>query len=274
MQRSFAHGPLFFVLLVSFAVPAGAAFEASILFRDSVVVDADGNGVIAGEFPTPTEEPGVQYVLRIDNGCEGDARGRCTRRPRTPIDALQVLINDRVVFSGAVSVSEQVEVALEEAGGDDNRIILGAIGLPGSRARVTVAARLEVGIHGGRAVLPFATQAAILFLHDPGAVPLAYRVSLLNPDGTRAGRSAPARLEPGATASLSLEEIVTAQGIAWTDGAVHVDWAGEQRSLLVAGAAKERSGPALILPELGTSPLTPAGLEALAEGVLDPLGGE
>jgi hypothetical protein len=213
--------------------------EQVLQFRGEVVVGADGSGVHAAGFPTTAEGPEVRYVLYID-----DALGTGVRRvPPPPVSRLAITLNDDVVFYSDEELPDPVrlQVALNPAGGESNRIVLAAAGTPGSTARVSVLAlRPAVVPFGGVSILPLAMidaqTAPFVVVHNAGPSLLAFRILFFRPDGSLAGRTAPHDLPAKAAENLDLSQIVGSSLIPWSRGAVHVQWASREFTRLSAVA--------------------------------------
>jgi hypothetical protein len=246
--------------------------EQVLQFRGEVVVDGDGNGVHAAGFPTTAEGPEVRYVLYID-----DALGTGVRRvPPPPVSRLAITLNDDVVFFSDEELPDpvRVQVALNPAGGESNRIVLAAAGPPRSAARVSIlAVRPAVVPFGGVSILPSATiddarTATFLVVHNAGPSPLGFRILFFRPDGSLAGRTAPHDLPAKAVENLDLSQIVGSSLIPWSRGAVHVQWASREFTR-VSAAATFRNQPSddgpsdssvLALDDSGPRPLSKAEL--------------
>jgi len=221
-------------------------FEHLLQFRGPVVVGADGNGALAGSFPTTVEGEAVHYVLVIENGCApGSPAGVCP----APVDDISVTLNGDIVFQTAAPFSlERVPVPLNDVGGGPNHIVVGAHGTPGSAARVAVLALRPLPIVvGGRSVLPLATtlgfMSDILFVHNAGPADLAYRVELFNTDGSPAGLTPPRLLAGHGTATIDISAAAATIAPAWVRGPVHVRWAARGFTRVSTSVREFRRAP-------------------------------
>ena len=238
-----------------------------------VVVGNDGNGVVSRQFPTTAEGPEVRYVLYID-----DALGTGGHPAPPRVRGLTITLNDDVVFQNDEELppSVRVEVPLNPVGTQLNSIILAAKGEPGSAARVaSVAVRPAPVPFGGLSILPLAmsdTHASTsLVIHNVGPSPLAFRIAFFNPDGSLAGRTGPQVLAAQATKNLDLSQFVGSSLIAWSRGAVHLQWASPEFTRVSAVARFHRvpddSGSleaVLALDAYGPRPLSGAELRDIS----------
>jgi hypothetical protein len=208
------------------ATDEGPPSERLLQFRGQVVVELDGNGVLAASFPTTVDGPEVRYVLYID-----DALG--TGIDPAPPAGLTITLNDDVVYQSDEELPVRVQVALNAAGQQPNRILLQAVGSPGAAARVSVLALRPAPVpFGGLSILPLARSDArtgtALTVHNVGPAALAFRILFFQPDGRLAGRTGPQPLPAQATATLDLGQFVGSSRIQWSRGAVHVQWASHE----------------------------------------------
>lgn len=263
-------------LACAFPALGDEAFElpnqARIEFRAPVEVGADGNGVLAAQFPTTVGGEDVRYFLIVENGCESDPT--LTPCP-APVESLSVTLNQEVVFDMQGPFGhERVPVALS-ALGSGNSIAAAATGQPGSAARVTVlAVRPLPVVIGGRSVLPLASiNPKVLIgmtVHNAGPAPIAFRIELFNADGSSAGLTSVRTLPGRATINLDLAGLAAALGSPWTRGAVHVRWASHGHARVSSVAREVRLTPdaagvlrvltteELALDDYGPLPLGPA----------------
>src|SRR5688572_30542011 len=113
------------------ATDEGPPIEHLRQFRDQVVVDSDGNGVLAARFPTTVDGPEVRYVLYIDDPPVLGEPGGTGVSP-APVRRLTITLNEDVVFQSDDERPDpvRVQVALHAAGGELNSIVLAASGPP------------------------------------------------------------------------------------------------------------------------------------------------
>ena len=235
-------------------------------FRGQVVVENDGNGVLADRFPTTADGPEVRYSLFIDNTLGTRVRG------------LTITLNEDVVFQNDDPLPDfvRVEVALNPVGTQLNSIVVAAKGQPGSTAGVSLAAVRPAGVpFGGLSILPFAMSDAhastSLTIHNVGPSPLVFRIVFVNPDGSVAGRTSPQVLSALATRSQDLSQFLGSSQIHWSRGAVHVQWASHAFTRVSAAATFHREpgepgslDAVLTLDAYGPRPLSGAELQDIS----------
>ena len=214
---------------------ADSPMQRLVQFRGRVMVETDGNGVLADHFPTTADGPEARYLLYIDDTLGTGVRG------------LTVTLNDDVVFQNDDELPDpvRVEVALNPVGTELNSIVVAARGEAGSVVGVSVVAiRPAVVPFGGVSILPLAMSDAhastSLTIHNVGPSPLAFRIVFFNPDGSLAGRTSPQVLSAWATKSQDLGQFVGRSQIQWSRGAVHVQWASRGFTRMEAAATFHR----------------------------------
>jgi hypothetical protein len=201
--------------------------EHLLQFRGTVSVGADGTGALAALFATSADGAAVRYVLAIENGCSAETAAPCP----PPVQRITVRLNEEVVFEDATEPGrERLMVALNPVGGEENRILVTAAGVPGAAARVSVVAvRPLPVVVGGRSVLPLASTSgdtvSLLIVHNAGPEDVRFRLEIFNADGSAAGLSPVRTLAGHATITIDVGAAAAALGTGWVRGPVHVRWA-------------------------------------------------
>jgi hypothetical protein len=212
--------------------------ETQLQYSGHVIVGPDGNGATADSFATTASGNEVRYLLIVIAAEDAPATQTVT-----------ITLNDEVVLQTQVEFDrEHVEVALNPAGGELNRIVITAGGVLNSASRVAVLATRPADVFfGGLSVLPWARANervhTFLAVHNAGVAQVAFRIAFFDRDGSVAGRSAPQRLGRHATHNASLNEVATALGLRWTHGAIHVEWVARGSSRVSTVASEERREP-------------------------------
>lgn len=248
------------ILAVLIAVPTFMQpASAGVLAWGTVVVEADGTGVFATSFPSLIEEEGIFFFLALQEATQMESR----RSVIAPLpDYVEVVLNDEVVLTIDAGVAAApVRVALNPAG-EQNRLLVTAHGAPGSAARVSVVSVLDERRLSGSSVLPVGARGAgtRLAIHNVGPSPVAYRLAFYDMDGTLAGHTAPAVLEPHASAVRALD---AGAPTAWESGAVYVEWVAR------GVASVSVSDGDMILDASDPEPVNLARFDAVSGGVLD-----
>lgn len=241
-------------------------------YEGDVLVENDGNGVTAAQFPTTVDGNKTRYVLVVENGCKLGVP-KC-KYPL--VTGITITLNDDVVFDGAApGTRETLEIALNPVGSEENSVVLAARGEPGSRARVHIAA-IDQSIHRleGLSALPAGDLQTFIVIHNAGPAPLAYRLVFYLPDGTEAGRTSTRRIE--AHGSELRDVSVAAQGMNWNVGAVHILWGtlGPTTVSATASYNVEINGQTvsvrgLELDDLGTFPVNKVKFDQDTGGLLE-----
>lgn len=261
---------LFIVLVVESQVHATGP---TIQFQTDITVESDGNTAIVNQFPTLDGGNGVRYVLAIENGCK-IGKPKCNH---PLVGAISIFLNGDEVFQ-QIEVDDLVhtEVVLNPLGGDDNDIIVEAVGFPGATARIAIAAlEPQTARLGGHSVLPAGDLQTVLAIHNAGPNPIGYRIVFYLPDGTVAGESPARRIEPHGADLADLS--VLASSIPWTQGPVHVEWGSladtrvsvsSYQSITIGGQTVPNAR-ALNLDDYGPFPLNRPDFDHRTGGVLN-----
>lgn len=119
--------------------------QPRLVYRDSVTVGADGNGVTTANFGVFPRQ-NLRYALEVESGCP-EPEGIPSQCP-PPVGALEVSINGETVFAADGTIDRsRVAIPVEALRLEDNELVITAGGSPHSAARIRILAMPENGRH-------------------------------------------------------------------------------------------------------------------------------